>query len=127
MDADQLTLTITRTGGIVGFDDRITIEPDGRVELTTRGLPDGESGRLLDDWYERVSTARDAVDWTALGDDTPTTRHPDDMIVAVRTVAGVGRSDDERLGDLGPLAQDLVNDLMGGIEASSSCGPDRPA
>ena len=123
MTADQLTLTITRRGGIVGFDDRVTIEPDGRVEVAGRGRRDGETGRLVDDWFERVSVARDAVDWAALGEAEPETRHPDDMIVAVRTVVGVGRSDDERLGDLGPLAQDLVTDLMGGIEASTSCRP----
>ncbi|MDE9366201.1 hypothetical protein PZ938_11355 [Luteipulveratus sp. YIM 133132] len=124
MTTSRPTLTITRTGGIAGFRDRITIEPDGRVEVSNRGTPDGESGRLVEDWQERVSTASAAVDWTDLGSEPPTTRHPDDMIVAVRTDDGVARTDDDRLGDLGPLAQDLVTDLMGGIEASTSCRPD---
>ena len=118
--AEQLSITIIRRGGFAAFDDRIVIEPDGALQVRSRARPQGERGRLVPDWHHRLTAACAAVDWPALGTAQPQVRYPDDMIVAVSTPEGIARTEDDRLGELGPLADGLINDLMGGIADSTA-------
>jgi hypothetical protein len=98
--ADVLPLTVTRTGGVVGFSDRVVVGSDGTATITKRG---GEPTRcrLEPSLMNGLVQGAKAIDWAKVGTNRPTPRHPDDLIIAVATQEGSTRLDD-------PLVKPLV-------------------
>ena len=77
-------LTVTRTGGIAGFHDTVVLQADGRLEVNSRGHT--SSCRLKPEVLKDILRA---VGGVAVGppDPLPTARpkHPDDMVLLVRS------------------------------------------
>ncbi|WP_237706615.1 hypothetical protein [Kribbella flavida] len=91
-----LPLTVTRTGGFAGFDDRVVIGTDGVATVSRRGK-DPVKCRVDASLLTELTDAVQQVDWTAVGSTKPTVRHPDDMIIAVASGRGLARLEDPRL------------------------------
>ena len=94
--ADALPLTVTRTGGFAGFDDRVVLGADGIASVSHRGQ--GLVRCKLDaDLFNTISAAVEQVDWAAVGTTKPTIKHPDDMIIAVSAGGGMTRLEDPKV------------------------------
>ncbi|WP_241995867.1 hypothetical protein [Kribbella antiqua] len=91
-----LPLTVTRTGGFAGFDDQVVIDADGIATVSSRGK-DPVRCKLDPSLLASVTTAAQQVDWAALQSTKPTTKHPDDMIVAVTVSGKTARLEDPKL------------------------------
>jgi hypothetical protein len=77
---DATTLVLRRTGGIAGFDDTLTISPDGMAELTTR---DGRRTRCRLGPEQRSRVA--GVQWRDLRPASRGPRHSDAMTFVVHS------------------------------------------
>ncbi|MGC4940550.1 hypothetical protein [Kribbella sp. DT2] len=93
---DALPITVTRTGGFAGFDDKVVIGTDGVTTVTRRGKP-AVKCKLDAAFLTSLTDAVQQVDWAAIGSTKPSIRHPDDMIIAVSAGGGLARLEDPRL------------------------------
>jgi hypothetical protein len=114
-------LTLTRTGGIAGFQDVLVVAGNGRVSVTRREQKQGGC-RLTSVAVKRVRTAASQVRWARLIPDGGQPRFPDDMVVMVRSPAGGPvRLEDPKVGAGGKVFQSLLDDVLSGPAASSMC------
>ncbi|MFF0343593.1 hypothetical protein [Kribbella sp. NPDC004875] len=102
-----LPLTVSRTGGFAGFDDQVQISPDGIATVSARGKQTIRC-KLDPSLLTTISTAAQQVDWASLVATKPSTKHPDDMVVAVSANGKTARIEDP---ELKPLAAP-VNKLL---------------
>lgn len=94
--AGSMPLTVTRTGGFAGFDDRVVVGADGIASVSTRGQ--GSVRCKLDaSLLSTIVGAVGQVDWAGVGTTTPTVRHPDDLIIAVSAAGGLSRIEDPKV------------------------------
>jgi hypothetical protein len=105
-------LIVTRTGGIIGFSDTLTIRADGRTTVSVKG----RIGQCQVDTslLSTITSATSKLDWKALPGSPPTPRFPDDLVVAVSAGGGHIRLDD-------PRARALVlplNKLLGDVDTA---------
>jgi hypothetical protein len=116
-------VTLTRTGGIAGFQDVLVVSGDGLVSVTRKGQEPRQC-RLTPVALERLTTAASQVPWSRV---TPAGTHPsfpDDMVTMVQSPAGGPvRLEDPRVGAGGQVFHELLNDLHGGPAASRMCTP----
>jgi hypothetical protein len=91
-----LPLTVSRTGGFAGFDDQVQIAADGVATVTSRGKATIRC-KLDPSLLTTISTAAQKVDWASLTTTKPSTRHPDDMIIAVSANGKTARLEDPLL------------------------------
>jgi hypothetical protein len=106
--APAFPLTVSRTGGFAGFDDKLVIEADGSATLTRRKV----ATRCTVDpaLLATITTSATKVDWSALPVKPPTVEHPDDMVVSVSARGGVAELGDPRVGALNaPLSRLLAD------------------
>ncbi|TWD73388.1 hypothetical protein FB561_7277 [Kribbella amoyensis] len=89
-------VTVTRTGGFAGFDDRVVIGKDGVASVSQRAK-DPVRCKLDPSLLTTLTTALEQVDWAAVGSTKPTFRHPDDLIVAVSAGGGTARIEEPKL------------------------------
>lgn len=117
---DGLWLTVTRDGGIAGFSDRVSVGPNGVVKVSKRG---GEPStcRLDPGLLASVTSAVGAVDWDAVGNNRPTGRFPDDMVIAVAAGGGMARLEDPAVKPLVAPVGKLLIATTGG--SSALCQP----
>jgi hypothetical protein len=115
-----LPLTVTRTGGFAGFDDRVVIGPDGVATVTSRGKETVRC-KLDRSLLTTISTAAQQVDWAALQSTKPSTKHPDDMIVAVTANGKTARLEDPRLKPLTAPVSKLLTEAA--IPPGKLCKP----
>ncbi|MFC5267137.1 hypothetical protein ACFPJ1_33890 [Kribbella qitaiheensis] len=94
--AGPLPLTVTRTGGFAGFNDKVFIDTDGVASVSTRGK-DPVRCKLDAGFLGTITDAVKQVDWADVGITKPSVRHPDDMIIAVSTSGGLARLEDPKL------------------------------
>lgn len=94
--AGPLPLTVTRTGGFAGFNDKVFIDTDGIASVSTRGK-DPVRCKLDAGFLGTITDAVKQVDWADVGITKPSVRHPDDMIIAVSTSGGLARLEDPKL------------------------------
>jgi hypothetical protein len=107
--AQAFPLTVARTGGFAGFDDKLVIPADGKATLTRRQ----DSSRCTVDraLLATITASAAQVDWSALPAKPPTYEHPDDMIVAVSSAAGgVAELGDPRVSGLSAPLSKLIAD-----------------
>jgi hypothetical protein len=105
---EAFPITVTRTGGFAGFDDKVVIDPEGVTTVSRRGRQTALC-KLEPGFLASLSAAVQQVDWAGVGSTKPTIRHPDDMIVAVATGTGMARLEDPRLKPLAtPVSQLLT-------------------
>jgi hypothetical protein len=94
--AGPLPLTVTRTGGFAGFNDKVFIDTDGVASVSTRGK-DPVRCKLDAGFLGTITDAVKQVDWADVGITKPSVRYPDDMIIAVSTSGGMARLEDPKL------------------------------
>ncbi|WBQ06897.1 hypothetical protein [Kribbella sp. CA-293567] len=114
-----LPLTVSRTGGFAGFDDRIVVGTDGVASVTSRG---GKASRckLETGFLGSLTEAAKQVDWVSVGVTKPTVRHPDDMIVAVSANGGLTRLEDPKLK---PMVTSVSKLLTEATKPGNLCKP----
>ena len=94
--ADALPLTVTRTGGFAGFDDRVVLGADGIASVSSRGQSPVRC-KLDTGLFNTIIAAVEQVDWAAVGTTKPTIKHPDDMIIAVSAGGGLTWLEDPKV------------------------------
>lgn len=103
-----LPLTVTRTGGFAGFDDRVVLGADGIASVSKRGK-DPVRCKLDAGLLTTITDAVKQIDWADVGTTKPTVRHPDDMIIAVAASGGLTRLEDPKVKPLvTPVSQLLT-------------------
>lgn len=116
-------LTITRTGGIAGFNDVLVVSGDGLVTVTQKGQAKRQC-RLTAEAAKRLSAAAAKVPWADLTPSSTSASFPDDMVTLVGSPSGGPvRLEDPQVGAAGQVLDELVNDLNGGRSASGMCEP----
>lgn len=91
-----LPLIVTRTGGFAGFDDKVVIDTDGVATVSSRGKETVRC-KLDQSLLATVTAAAQQVDWAGLPMVKPSTRHPDDMIVAVTANGKTARLEEPKV------------------------------
>ena len=91
-----LPLVVTRTGGFAGFDDKVVIDTDGVATVSSRGKETVRC-KLDQTLLATITAAAQQVDWAGLPVVKPTTRHPDDMIVAVTANGKTARLEEPKV------------------------------
>ena len=103
-----LPLTVSRTGGFAGFDDKVLIGTDGVATVSSRGK-DTIRCKLDASLLTTITTAAQQVDWASLVATKPTIKYPDDMIVAVSANGKTARLEDPKVKPLAaPVSQLLT-------------------
>jgi hypothetical protein len=93
---DAMPLTVTRSGGFAGFDDRVVLGADGIASVSRRGQ-DPVRCKVETGLFNTIIAAVEQVDWAAVGTTKPTIKHPDDMIIAVSAGGGLTRLEDPKV------------------------------
>ncbi|GAA1129429.1 hypothetical protein GCM10009630_29170 [Kribbella jejuensis] len=104
-----LPLTVSRTGGFAGFNDQVQVGADGVATVTARGK-DTIRCKLDPSLLTTLSTAAEKVDWASLTPSKPSTRHPDDMIIAVSANGKTARLEDPQLKPLATPVTTLLTE-----------------
>lgn len=116
-------LTISRTGGIVGFADTLVITGDGLVMVAQKGRAPW-SCRLAPGAATRLRLAASEVPWPRLIPASTGPSFPDDLVTTVQSPAGGPvRLEDPLIGATGTVFNELVNDVRSGRSASGMCQP----
>ncbi len=102
-------LIVTRTGGIIGFSDSLTIRADGRTTVSVKGRI-GEC-HVEASLLSTITSAAAQVDWKALPSTAPTPRFPDDLVLAVSAGGGHVRLDDPHAKPLSSPLNKLLADI----------------
>lgn len=106
--AQAFPLTVSRTGGFAGFDDKLVIQANGSATLTRR--KSSTTCRVDPALLATITASATKVDWSALPVKPPKIEHPDDMVVAVSAQGGVAELGDPRVGALNvPLSKLLAD------------------
>ncbi|MFG1620443.1 hypothetical protein [Kribbella sp. NPDC049227] len=115
-----LPITVSRSGGFAGFDDKVVIGTDGVATVTSRGK---ETVRCKLDatLLTTIQTAAQQVDWASLTPTKPTTRHPDDMILAVTANGKTARIEDPQLKPMSESVNQLLTQAT--IPPGKLCKP----
>lgn len=117
--AAPLPITVTRTGGFAGFDDKVVIAADGVTAVTQRGKQTHKC-KLDAAFLTTLTDAVSQVDWAGVGSTKPSIRHPDDMIIAISAGGGLARMEDPRLK---PLATPVTQLLTEAAAPGKICKP----
>jgi hypothetical protein len=114
-------VTITRTGGIAGFQDVVVVAGDGQVSVTRKGQQQRHC-QLTPEAVERLRTAASQVPWARTTPASTQPAFPDDMVSMVLSPAGGPvRLDDPKVGAGGKAFQELLSDLSGGQTTPRLC------
>lgn len=115
-------LTISRTGGIAGFQDVLVVSGDGLVSATHRGKK--QQCRLTPAAVRRLTTAVSQVPWPRITPASTEPSFPDDLVTSVQSPAGGPvRLEDPQIGAGGQIFQDLLDDLSGNPPTARLCMP----
>jgi hypothetical protein len=114
--SDAMPLTVTRTGGFAGFDDRVVLGADGIASISRRGQ-DPVRCKVEPGLFNTVIAAVGQVDWASVGTTKPTVKHPDDMIIAVSAGGGLARLEDPKVK---PMVTP-VSKLLAGATSPKTC------
>jgi hypothetical protein len=104
-----LPLTISRTGGFAGLDDQVLISADGVATVSSRGK-DTIRCKLDPSLLTTLTAAAQQVDWASLVATKPTTKHPDDMILAVSANGKTARIEDPKVKPLAAPVTKLLTE-----------------
>ncbi len=102
-------MTVTRTGGVVGFSDAVTLTADGRATVSVKNR--GGSCQVDSALLSSIAKAAQKINWQTLPAKPPTPRFPDDLVVAVSGAGGSLRLDDARAEGLRTPLTKLLGDV----------------
>ena len=118
-------VTVTRTGGIAGFQDVLVVGADGLVSVTRKGQPERRC-RLSAAVLARLTSAVSQVPWAQMTPARTRPSFPDDMVSTVQTPAGGPvRLEDLVAGRGGQVFPELLNSVNNGQASSGVCAPSR--
>ena len=115
-----LPLTVTGSGGFAGFDDRVVLDANGIATVSSRGKQTVRC-KLDPTLLATVTAAAQQVDWAALQSTKPSTRHPDDMIIAVTVSGKTARLEDPALKPMATPVSKLLTEAA--IPPGKLCKP----
>lgn len=116
-------VTITRTGGIAGLHDVLTVAGDGKVTLE-RGGQRPRRCQLTPVAVQAATKAAAQVPWSRVTPGRTQPSFPDDMVTTLQSPAGGPvRVEDPQVGTQAQVFLDLLNDLGGDPAASRTCRP----
>jgi hypothetical protein len=118
--AGGLPLTVTRTGGFAGFDDRVVLGADGIALVSKRGK-DPVRCKLDAGLLTSITDAVKQIDWADVGMTKPTVRYPDDMIIAVAASGGLARLEDPKVKPLAAPVSQLLTEAT--VPPGNLCKP----
>ena len=104
-----LPLTVSRTGGFAGFDDKVLINADGVATVSSRGKATIRC-KLDPTLLATITAAAQQVDWASLVATKPTVKHPDDMILAVSANGKTARLEDPKVKPLAAPVNALLTE-----------------
>ena len=102
-------MVVTRTGGVVGFSDAVTIVAGGRATVSVKGR--GGTCQVDSALLSSIAKAAQKIDWKSLPAKPPTPRFPDDLVIAVSGAGGQLRLDDARAEGLRTPLTKLLGDV----------------
>ena len=102
-------MVVTRTGGVVGFSDAVTIAAGGRATVSVKGR--GGTCQVASALLSSIAKAAQKIDWKSLPAKPPTPRFPDDLVIAVSGAGGQLRLDDARAEGLRTPLTKLLGDV----------------
>jgi hypothetical protein len=113
-------LTVTRTGGIAGFQDRLVVTGDGLVSFSRKGQKPRQC-RLTPAVAQKLTTAASSVPWSRVTPANTRASFPDDLVSMMASPGGGPvRLEDPQAGTTGQILLGLLND---GPAASLICRP----
>jgi hypothetical protein len=116
-------VTITRIGGVAGFQDVVVVAGDGLVSVTRKGQQRRQC-KLTRDAAERLAVAASRVPWSRIQPAGTRPAFPDDLVTVAQTPAGGPvRLEGPQAGAGGQVLLALLNDLSRGPTASLMCKP----
>lgn len=114
-------LTITRTGGVAGFQDVLVVTGDGLVSVTRKGQ-EPRRCRLTPDAVKSLASAAARVPWSRITPADTRPAFPDDLVSMVQSPAGGPvRLDGPQTGTGGWAFLALLNNLSRGPTTSRLC------
>jgi hypothetical protein len=121
--AAAFPITVTRKGGIAGFNDTLVLQADGSLQISSRGHE--STCQVKPEILKEILRAVGGVPWSRLAPSSGKARYPDDMVLLVRSGASKGpaRLDDPGLAPLKQPLSNLVVDSSGPTPAHELCDP----
>lgn len=121
--AAAFPITVTRKGGIAGFNDTLVLQADGSLQISSRGRE--STCQVKPEILKEILLAVGGVPWSRLPPSSSKARYPDDMVLLVRSGASKGpaRLDDPGLAPLKQPLSLLVLDSSGPNPAHELCDP----
>jgi hypothetical protein len=119
-------LTVTRSGGLAGFNDSLTVEADGRTTVTSKGAAAAGSCTIgpgaLAELAKHVRTLAKPPSTRVA---TPDHIRADQVVIRLMSpgLTGVVRLPDPPTGDAGQFVNSLVADVTGANPAYRICEP----
>jgi len=114
-------VTITRTGGIAGFQDMLVVGGDGLVTVRRKGQPERRC-QLSPPALQRLTRAATRLPWAHITPASPRASSSDQLVTTVESPAGgPGRLEDPLVAGAGKVLQDLVKNLSTSPFASQTC------
>ncbi|MGI8717358.1 MAG: hypothetical protein ACR2JN_05960 [Lapillicoccus sp.] len=119
-------LTVTRSGGVAGFNDSLTVEADGRTTVTSKGAAAAGSCTIgpgaLAELAKHVRTLAKPPSTRVA---TPDHIRADQVVIRLMSpgLTGVVRLPDPPTGDAGQFINSLVADVTGAKPAYRICEP----
>ena len=108
-------VTIERSGGVAGFQDKVVVEDDGDVTVSTRSAT--FTCRVDEQTLEPLA----ALARSATGTSTATASHPDALTVLVRGSKGVTVLQEGDLPNTAPVVGRILADIGRPAEGRSVC------
>ena len=122
--AAAFPITVTRKGGIAGFNDTLVLQADGSLQISSRGHE--STCQVKPEILKEILRAVGGVPWSRLAPSSGKARYPDDMVLLVRSGASKGpaRLDDPGLAPLKQPLSNLVVDSSGPNAGARAVRPD---
>jgi hypothetical protein len=116
-------VTVSRTGGIAGFQDVLTVAGDGVVSLARKGKPQTRC-QLTPATFQRLTSAAARLPWSRITAANTQPSFPDDMVTTMQSPAGGPvRVQDPLAGRTGEVFAELLSSLTNGPSSRRLCAP----
>lgn len=115
-------LTITRTGGIAGFQDKLVVAGDGLVSISRAGKQPRRC-QLTSPALRRLTAAASRVPWSKIKPASREPSFPDDMVTTVQSPAGGPVSLEDPQVTAGRRGLVSLLDYVSDASGASACAP----
>ena len=125
--AAAFPITVTRKGGIAGFNDTLVLQADGSLQISSRGHE--STCQVKPEILKEILRAVGGVPWSRLAPSSGKARYPDDMVAArqERRQQGTGAAGRPRPGAAEAAAERPGGRLLGPDAGARAVRPDLTA